>query len=514
MNKKTNNKKKMKYTVGGKVNTYVENPSDMLAENDIMMAQAQLAAETDPLVQGLNILSSIMGTAGNYLMSSAGSSTGKSTTTKAKYGGKVPVEVEGGEVAETPTGQLIDFNGPSHQNGGIDAALPPLTEIYSKKIKIDGKSLADRKKERENREKKFSKQADKGDAIGKNTLDRVKKANAIRDSLDKKIQDIFAVLEKQKENQAKQKFQTGGEVSNLEAMDPLEMLKKIFSTDPLTPTKGTTDFKMTSDHPPMSTYGDLKKNDRTNISDTFNMSFGDILGAAGNLYQSVSPYLNTLRSRSEDEPNVNAYRGFGEDALKSNEEALNYAQGILDNMLQDIELSSTAARKNLRNSSTGINTTRALDIATEGNKTRAQREAYNQFAQMVMNNLQQRAQLENVQDQMVMRGEEAKDLANRQDRDIYRTNIGQDKVNIGRGITEMGKFLNKSKERDVMETLLESMFSNTGIDPMTGELKGKGGKTPEDMVKDGSWKQATNNPNTKDGKYRTLQEFKTVNRIK
>ena len=58
---------------------------------------------------------------------------------QAKYGGKVPVEVEGGEVAETPSGQLLDFKGPSHKEGGINTSLPPGTDIFSETIKIGGK---------------------------------------------------------------------------------------------------------------------------------------------------------------------------------------------------------------------------------------------------------------------------------------------------------------------------------------------------------------------------------------
>ena len=515
MKQKSSNKKINKYLVGGKVNTYIEDPSDMLAENDIMMAQAQLEAETNPLVQGLNILASLMGTAGNTLIGMGGKSVGSPSTTKtAKYGGKVPVEVEGGEVAETPTGKFIEFKGPSHNNGGINVSLPPLTEIYSEKIKIESKSLADRKKERENKEKRYSKQAKQGDALGKNTFNRVKQANAIRDELDKRVQDIFSVLKRQEDISAK-KYQDGGSVLDLKVANPLDMLKKASKTfNPLAPLEEVKDFKMQGNQPAMRTYGDLKKNKRTNISDTFGMTPGDLLGIAGNLYQSAAPYLNTLRSRAEDNPNVNTYKGFGQDALKANEEAMQYAQGILYNMMQDIELSSTSARKSLRNSASGVNTMRAFDIATESNKNKAQRDAYNQFAQMIMGNLQQKAQLENIQDEAVMRGEERKNTANIQDKDAFRTNIGQDKTNIGKGITEMGKFLNKSKERDVMEALLESMYQYTGIDPMTGKLMGKGGKSPEDMVKDGTWKYATNNPNTTDGKYSSLQEFKYINGIK
>ena len=52
-------------------------------------------------------------------------STLKSLKNKYAMGGQVPVEVEGGEVAETPFGNLLGFNGPNHDRGGIKTSLTP-----------------------------------------------------------------------------------------------------------------------------------------------------------------------------------------------------------------------------------------------------------------------------------------------------------------------------------------------------------------------------------------------------
>ena len=75
-NKKTTPVKRKKYTVGGKVNSYVKDPSDMLAENQIMIAQAQLEAATDPFLQSLQGLSAVLGMAGNQFISMGGKSGG------------------------------------------------------------------------------------------------------------------------------------------------------------------------------------------------------------------------------------------------------------------------------------------------------------------------------------------------------------------------------------------------------------------------------------------------------
>ena len=50
----------------------------------------------------------------------------------------VPVEVEGGETAVTPDGTNVQFEGPSHAQGGIPTELPSGTDVYSDRIKVPG----------------------------------------------------------------------------------------------------------------------------------------------------------------------------------------------------------------------------------------------------------------------------------------------------------------------------------------------------------------------------------------
>ena len=508
-NKKTTPVKRKKYTVGGKVNSYVKDPSDMLAENQIMIAKAQLEAATDPFLQSLKGLSAVLGMAGNQFISMGGNPGGGGGDSsslsdsfspsdvapdivdidsggvfQARYGGKVPVEVEGGEVAETPDGQLIDFKGPSHEKGGIDVNLPPGTDIFSEVIKIDGESLAQRKKKRDKKIDKFAKEED---YIGQTSMKRAIKSGQVGDQLDKTVQSIFSIIEKQgKLDTVRKKYAFG--------VDGLE--------DDINYNDSYTGEEID--------YAGLKTNKNKKSSNSVGITPGDFLGVAGNIYQSVAPYMNTLRSRAESRPNINPYEGFGDDALKTNAEAGEYIQSILDNQMQDIELSTTGARKNLRGSARGVNTMRALDVATEGNKQKAVRGAYNDYASRMLSNLTQKSQLENIQDQHVMQGKGMKDIADRQDQGVYLTNIGQDKMNMGRGLSEIGKFLNNSKERDVLATLMNSMFEYTGMNFGTGDMQGKDNAAK--MAEDGSWKYATDNPltNTTDGKYRSLQEFRIV----
>ena len=103
------------------------------------------------------------------------------------YGGTTGsgVEVEGKEAFETPGGAVGTFKGPSHEAGGIDVNLPPGTEVYSKRIKIDGVTLANRKTKREKRSLTLEEllEADKTDNLIKNSLTRTKTVNEKEEAL-------------------------------------------------------------------------------------------------------------------------------------------------------------------------------------------------------------------------------------------------------------------------------------------------------------------------------------------
>ena len=63
---------------------------------------------------------------------------------------QIPIEAEGQEVVEEPNGNMYELQGASHEQGGIDMNVPEGSQIYSKRLKgMDGKTMADRKKFRE-----------------------------------------------------------------------------------------------------------------------------------------------------------------------------------------------------------------------------------------------------------------------------------------------------------------------------------------------------------------------------
>ena len=64
-------------------------------------------------------------------------------------------EVEGGEAAQTPQGQNIQFNGPDHEEGGIKTNLPEGTRIFSDRLKMGKHTFAKLAKPIQNRIEKL-----------------------------------------------------------------------------------------------------------------------------------------------------------------------------------------------------------------------------------------------------------------------------------------------------------------------------------------------------------------------
>lgn len=113
------------------------------------------------------------------------------------------VEVEGGEMYETPQGQTGEFKGPSHEQGGIplevNKDVPEGTKVYSDRLKVGNKTLAERKATRERQTANLEK-------IASNNL----ADQAVKNAAKRKMQAI------EKEEAADLDFQE--KVNNVQAM--------------------------------------------------------------------------------------------------------------------------------------------------------------------------------------------------------------------------------------------------------------------------------------------------------
>lgn len=568
-------KKKQKYSLGtgknGVVRHYIESPDETITESQIMLAKAREKAMSNAWGQGLDIFGNMAVQYGTNMMTSG---SGVGAGGQAKFGGNiqagggdggafgqgfgdwmgnnsqmlasgismlpmlaqmmgpgfafggkvpgnVPVEVEGDEVGETPDGQLIDFEGPSHEKGGIDVALPEGTEIFSKRIKVKGKTMAERKKDREKKEMTLAKLLEKSgnDIVLKNSLKRTKKNNAIEEESDQKLQDMISTMKKMAHEFAyggEVKYDNGGKVGpgGIKYGDPdpknpadpyhymtaqevlaksqnflalnggasgpqidFDAIDNYFSKGTISDNASLDGVGMTDQETSFDSYaerlnrpyqGSTDKEAETTEDPKLpgskmklpNFTTGDMVGMAGTLYSAFQPMKNTQANRAGDTPNINAFEDYGNDALERMEEAKGYIAGQRDKALEDVETSRTRITANNRNTARGVNTMRALDLASEVNANRAEGDIYDNFSKQMMQMLSQQAGFENQQDQAVMTGEQNRDLADRQDRDNYYTQMAQDIATKGEGIQTLGKMLNQNKKNTMAEQAVNDASIN------------------------------------------------------
>ena len=423
-------------------------------------------------------------------------------------GGKVPINAEGGEVIETPGGEPQELQGDSHAEGGIDLQVPEGTEIYSKRLKgPDGKSMADRKKARERQLAKLEKLAESNptDKTIRKTLEKTKKDFQIQEQQDmQKMQMMHQMTQMQ---QAMEHFATGGTAgkplpvfdwmkwgkmfgngfmpgesggipNNSQPVFDFNALKQFKENQPIYDNAsldtGVSDIetrKEISDrlNTPVketNTVGINKINTIENKNNFLNnlfgegsgLTMGDMIGLGGQLYSTFAPMKNTQANRAGDTPNVNAFKEYGKDALHKMDQSKEYVKQVRDENLKDLELARTGQISRNRNSARGINTQRALDLTADANINDTKSKIFSQFAQAMQQIYGQEATLENDQDAHVMQGEYARDLADRQDRDNYFSQMAQDIATKGTGLQHIGKNVNEVKKRGATQKQLDKQL--------------------------------------------------------
>jgi hypothetical protein len=487
-------KKRKKMATGTAVKGYLENPYQELAQNDINQRQAQLEVSTNPLVRGLDVVGQMgvqyglaaggfesiegidpeMGEAANGALSLL-------SGLNMAMGGKVhnvPVEVEGEEVAETPNKQLLDFKGPSHEQGGIDVDLPEGTEVFSKRIKLDGQTMAERKKKRERTLNKLRKSLGENptNQIDKKTLERTQTNFDAEEEKDKMVQMLIKeAMEPAQRAEHKYGNRVGGDPDPYAHLLPKQPKQFTMDSNQLQRIEGDSFLDYEKNIPLGSTEVSARQPDtfdkikmllnkvsNVDIPESSMPTPGDAVGIAGNLMSMYGPLNNTLRNRAGDTPNINAFENFGTDAIDSNRQAMEYVDDVEDRQLQDLELSRVAQTKRNRGGAKGINTMRALDLASNQIADNQKSQVRSQSANQMMQLLGRESQLENQRDRMVMQGEYQRDIADRQDRDAFYSNMAQNLVGRGEGVQQIGKEINQIKQREVVENLLANL-SKYGI---------------------------------------------------
>jgi len=429
-----------------------------------------------------------------------GDAMGNDDSMYAAFGGEVKsqeVEVEDGETAELPDGGLLEFKGKDHKDGGIDVNLPDGTDIFSKRISIKGITMAEREKARKKEEQRLAKLLDKTpyDKTLENTFLRTQETNKMEQEKDKRLQKAVKMVKDlaSMSNQVKKKAAwglDGGDdpenplYANMTDEDFLAQAQ-VFLQMNQDDGAGTTAGKGVEGgtDKPGTGFGRMARNlfggtdpDGNEVEGGLNLNMGDLAGMAGTMYSAFAPMANTKKQRSEDTPNINAFRDFGNDALDRIDSAKGYADEQKSKALLDVDKGRNRIIQGNRASARGVNTLRALDLAADSQATDQKSDIYDQFSKNMMNMLSTQAGFENQQDSAVMAGEQARDLADREDRDNYYSQLAQDIASKGQGIQQGAKMLNqqklnKAKTEAVNNTSTDFSYVNGKIVDKNGKVK-------------------------------------------
>jgi hypothetical protein len=158
---------------------YIQTPNQALNDYNIMLANVEKEVANNKLVPIVSMAGSLIqqgiGMSGSFAKQQSGIKpgseealdkvldvdpnkiimTGANGTVAANGMNNVQadVEVEGGEMYETPQGDVGEFKGPSHEQGGIPLEVgqdvEEGTKVYSDRLKLGNKTLAERKEARE-----------------------------------------------------------------------------------------------------------------------------------------------------------------------------------------------------------------------------------------------------------------------------------------------------------------------------------------------------------------------------
>lgn len=377
---------------------------------------------------------------------------------------KRKVEIEGKERLEFPNGMTMQAQGPSHENGGIQMELPVGTRVYSKRLKRDGKSMADRHEQRERQVRRAYRQVESNpfDLAKENTLRRVVEQTQIQDIEDMQIQEQRA-MEKEMKCGGKVKMGKGGRVRYAYGSGPVgipQAFNPLFQSiqdnvygpfqDPYLanaqPTPVVNTFQKYLDKTgeknmnyamnavPYMPQEQPQAAQRPGFGQTVGniaRALGPAMGPAGAAIGMLGPLASTIINRLGDKQNESFYEDFGRQGLATNARSMRNLSSARTQGLQDLRLAQAGADSQSFGSVNTARSSRQLNVA---NTMRSQTQLNRNYLDALDQSMQNRSQLQNQRDQVVMQGRERADIANVQDRDQFYTNLSSNLSNLGTGL--------------------------------------------------------------------------------
>ena len=406
----------------------------------------------------------------------------------------MPIEAEGGEVVETPNGNISELFGPSHENGGMPMDVPTGTTIYSDRVRgEDGKTMAERKKQRELAEEKILRKLKKNpsDKILLNTLKRIQANNQLLDNKDtEQMEQINELMNFERNNL--QKFAYGGFINppneNQRDIEELFLTKK--RSKPLgsvyvNNTLGTIPYKNNFDElldkvnntKVIHSLVENKTNssipskfDWNKIFDTAkgvinssgvkDLTAGDIYGMYSQIKGANKLIDNTLREYETTPQEVNFYKDYGKKALNKIRDQYGVIEALRDSALREANLSRNSQINQNNSSTRGLNTLRALNLAVDAQQDNLMSEIFDKSLQQKLGVMGQEAQQLNDIDLKEMSGEEQRADRELRNKAAFFSNMAKNIANKTKAQTQIADMFNKAKERGLMEKLYEKAYPN------------------------------------------------------
>ena len=431
-------------------------------------------------------------------------------------------KVEKGEVVDPPNGKAVEIGGGTHESGNDTTIVAPEgTDVYSDRIEIDGKSLAERKKARDRRLKKIQgkmggiaeKMEGRGvDAIGKKSDERefeILLADMIKEMFEEQQdQQLQAVASQENEGAvegvtegAMPEMAYGGKVKKYPygtgplGLDP-SVLAQLMG-------QGVQDANMAvgiaGQHgnvgqgnvpapanlhrgsggvaaAPTAQAGVPWQPRRDSASldgQAFDFSGGGAGGGsedpsllnpwskAGNMANIFGPTALTLTHMLGSSKNPNYMAGFGADALRTQGRQFGSAAATRDAQLRDIGRSEAGQRARNQANTRGISQARAMDMATTGQAQAARQGARANYGDRISQLFGQRAQMELQVDGQRRRGAAQADISDRQDRAGYANTLAKNITEGGAQAQHYGKMSDLAKalkSRGLAELMNMSIF--------------------------------------------------------
>lgn len=440
---------------------------------------------------------------------------------------KIPINIEDNELLEYPDGQVAQAEGATHEQGGINTSVPSGTKIYSDRIKVGDHTMAERKAERTKKYMKLIEEASEtSSTLVKN---RVKRAMSFLDKLEQHdlaiqnlAQESMQVIQEDQRKQfalgsdgvdpllegiydprtsytyprAKDSWKAPYYGYNRESNAWSRIDDKSVST-PITDQK-TIDLLNNTYNPAPYVFDpvlDIEDKaielptdipvaenidstgipnpgkavtsgfDLDNIIGKTGMSAGDMVGLGASVIGNIAQGWNTINNMRATKKSVNQFKGFNENALQVNAEALDEAGYMADvtrrAMERKLGISRNSARARARGSATSINSLRNLDLATDVVSDEAMINVNNNIesnaAGQRMQLLGNKMQLLSEKDKMEMTGQAQADLENEQKIDAFYTNFGQNLAGLTQSIQLGGKQMNQNKYNKMFINILPQL---------------------------------------------------------